>query len=128
MMKRSLTVLLVVTAAIAAIGCSSSSGGAGGSAGSGGGGDGTFSCTETANNLCTQLLVPSSGVSAEMQTCKTIEMGTSGTGCSTTGLVGCCKPSSSDPSQEEQCYYSASDESVYMNLCSMMGRTWSTSI
>jgi hypothetical protein len=104
--------------------CSSSSGGG---SGSGPGGGVTFSCNASAANLCTQLLVPSSEVSSEASSCMQSEMGTPGTGCPTTGLVGCCKFANND-ADEEQCYYSATAASAGMSVCTSMKGTWGTTL
>ena len=107
--------------------------GAAGAPGAGGGGGSagnvTFSCYET-GELCTQILVLPSEVSAEQTTCAgSLESGTSGTGCPTAGLLGCCLPPATDPSHEEQCFYDASSLSIDMQLCSgMAGHTWSTTM
>jgi hypothetical protein len=119
--------------ALAGIGCGSSSGGSDAKTGAGGGGGSagsvTFSCYET-GELCTQILVLPSEVSAEQTTCAgPLEGGTSGTGCPTAGLLGCCLPPATDPSHEEQCFYDASSLSIDMQLCTgMAGHTWSTSM
>ncbi len=96
--------------------CSSSS--------TGGEGIVTFSCTQTAASLCTQLEVPASEVAAETETCTGIEGGTAGTGCSATGVAGCCKDPS-NPSAEEQCYYGASAAMTGKSACTSKGATWS---
>lgn len=98
----------------------------GSAGGSGGGAVGavTFSCN-VPNEFCTQLLVQSSGVSAEQQQCTSLQSGTSGTGCPTDGLLGCCQPKAGDASHEEQCYYDAAEVSVAMGLCQT---TWTTSM
>lgn len=103
-----------------------SGGKAGGTGGTGGGSAGavTFSCY-VPNELCTELLVQPSGVSAEQQQCTNLQSGTSGTGCPTAGLLGCCQPKASDASHEEQCYYDASEVSVAMGLCMT---TWTTTM
>lgn len=132
--------------ALAGVGCGGSSsggsdaeagagaagaGGAAGAAGAGGSSAGnvTFSCYET-GELCTQILVLPSEVSAEQTACAgALESGTSGTGCPTAGLLGCCLPPATDPSHEEQCFYDASSLSIEMQLCSgMAGHTWSTTM
>jgi hypothetical protein len=133
--------LLALVVALAGDGCGSSAPGGDGGAGSGGPGGGgagaggsgtagavTFSCT-VAGSLCTELLVPPSGVAAENQQCTTLQNGTSGTGCPTAGLVGCCLPSASDPSHQETCYYDASSATLDMQLCgAMTGHSWSTTM
>jgi hypothetical protein len=126
MTMRSLTFGTLAAVAIATFGCSGSGSGSGGGGGSAGSGQGsaTVSCTVASASLCTQILVPSSSVSSENSECTSIQMGTTGTGCSTTGLVGCCKEMAG-ASQETQCYYSAADESVDKSLCSTMKGTWS---
>jgi hypothetical protein len=73
--------------------------------------------------LCTQILVPTSGVAAENSTCTGMEMGTPGTGCSTKGIVGCCVDKAS-AAQEVQCYYSAMNASLDQGLCTKSGKTW----
>jgi hypothetical protein len=88
----------------------------------------TFSCTMAASGECNQLLIPSSGptLTTEQSNCKETG-GTSGTGCSTSGIVGCCQPLSSDASHSEQCYYQAAAEvSIYQAACTHTGHTWST--
>ena len=112
--------------------CSSGSGGGGGGAGAAGGGGGgsgggtvLFSCDEP-GIACTQLLVAPSEVTTEQQTCSGVEHGTPGTGCSTTGIVGCCK-STNNPSQEEQCYYSAQEATIGKGLCTGT-KVWSNTI
>jgi hypothetical protein len=128
MMTRS-SIFGVFAVVLAAMGCSGNGGGGGGAAGSGGAdGSGTdtttASCTVAASGLCTQILVPSSSVSEENTQCTTIQKGTTGTGCSTTGLLGCCKEPSG-ASQETQCYYLAQNLSIDKSLCSTMKGTWS---
>jgi hypothetical protein len=125
---RSVTFGALAAVAIAAFGCSGSGGGGGGSGGSGGSGSGSTTVSCTTSTLCTQIVVPSSGVSTENSTCTGVEMGKPGTGCSTTGLVGCCKLASSGESQEEQCYYSAEEESEDKSLCATMKGTWSATL
>ena len=102
--------------------CSSGSGGSGS-----GSGTVTFSCNASAANLCTQLLVPSSEVSSESSSCTESEKGTPGTGCPTTGVVGCCTFTSGG-SDEVQCYYSASVAMAGMSACSSEQGTWSTTL
>jgi hypothetical protein len=114
-----------------AIGCSGGGGGgADGASGASGGGTVTFSCTVTGAALCTQLLIPATGptLGQEQQQCTQLQNGTSGTGCATTGLVGCCLPRANNPSKEEQCYYSATEAMTGMTLCTTMNRTWSTTM
>jgi hypothetical protein len=104
--------------------------GADGAAGTAGGaGTATFSCTLAASDLCTQLIIPSTGPTQgqEQQQCTTLENGVSGTGCAPTGLVGCCHSPSSNPSKEEQCYYSASAATTGMSICNN-GKTWSSTL
>jgi hypothetical protein len=99
------------------------------SSGSGNGsGSETYSCTIASQSLCTQLLVPTSGstLATEQQQCTNDEQGTNGTGCASAGLVGCCKPLATDPSKEEQCFYSASAASIGQTTCSLGNKTWST--
>jgi hypothetical protein len=118
--SRTLAVIAVavVTASVA---CSSSSSEGGGTGGSG---TVTFSCYVASQSLCTQILAPPSAVSSEQSTCTNMEQGTPGTGCLTTGLVGCCKLGGS--SDEEQCYYSAEEASTGMAACTGAGVSWST--
>lgn len=134
--------LAALLAAMAGGGCGSSSsggsdagtgaggkgtaGGGGSAGGTGGGSAGavTFSCY-VPNELCTQLLVQPSGVGAEQQQCTNLQSGTSGTGCPTAGLLGCCQPKASDASHEEQCYYDATEVSIAMGLCQT---TWTTTM
>lgn len=104
--------------------------GADGAAGTtGGSGTATFWCTVAASDLCTQLLIPSTGptLGQEQQQCTTLENGVSGTGCATSGLVGCCHSPASNPSKEEQCYYSPSAATTGMSLCNN-GKTWSATL
>lgn len=105
-------------------------GGSGGAGGSSGVGTEMFSCTLSDGSLCTQLIIPSTSAarSAEQSTCTTQENGTSGMGCATTGIVGCCLPKASNPSKEEQCVYTAMEASVVMGLCTSKGQTWSTTM
>lgn len=105
-------------------------GAAGGAGGSGGGGTEISSCTLSDGSLCTQLIIPATSAarSEEQSTCTTKENGTSGMGCATTGIVGCCLPKASDPSKEEQCVYTAMEASVVMGLCTSKGQTWSTTM
>jgi hypothetical protein len=105
-------------------GASAGSNGSAGGTGGGSAGAVTFSCY-VPNELCTQLLVQSSGVSAEQQQCTSLQSGTSGNGCPTAGLLGCCQPKASDASHEEQCYYDAATVSVAMGLCQT---TWTTTM
>src|ERR1700690_1420123 len=120
---------------------SSGSGGSSGSAGKGGAAGGAaagstgqsgaelFSCTVTASSLCTQLLIPSTGstLSTEQQTGTTTESGTSGMGCASAGVVGCCLPKTSGPSKEEECYYSAATAAIGQGICTSP-HTWSTAM
>ena len=76
--------------------------------------------------MCVELLVPTSGVAAETSTCTGTQKGTPGTGCPTAGLVGCCK-STSNPSNEEDCYYGAMEASVGMSICKGT-HVWSTTM
>jgi hypothetical protein len=91
----------------------------------------TFSCTVAASGYCTQLLIPSSGstLASEQSNCKILG-GTSGSGCSASGIIDCCKPSAKDSSQEEECYYQAasSELSFYQEACTGKGLTWSTTM
>jgi hypothetical protein len=107
---------------------STSEGGGGFSSGSNSGGSGrmTFSCTVFGGGLCTQLVMPSSAAALGTwdQDC-TSEGGTSGMGCVAAGLVGCCQPLASDPSQTEQCYYDASLAMTGQQACSLQNRAWS---
>ena len=101
--------------------------GSGGSGGAGGGGAGTsgtvmYSCLG-ADEICTQMLVQPSDVSANRQECTNHQGGTVGTGCPTAGLVGCCQASASDPSRAESCFYNATEASAAMGLCTT---TWVT--
>jgi hypothetical protein len=48
-------------------------------------------------------------------------------GCATAGIVGCCLPNPSDPSHEEQCYYSAAAASIGQAICKSP-HTWSTTM
>jgi hypothetical protein len=132
---RSVTFGALAAVVIAAFGCSGSSGGGGGSAGTSGSagaggsagtgsGSETVSCTVAASGLCTQELVPTSSVAGENSQCTSLQMGTTGTGCSTTGLIGCCKEAAGE-SQETQCYYIAANESTDKSLCTTMKGTWS---
>ena len=111
-------------------GAAGAAGAAGGAGGSSGGGTEIFSCTLSDGSLCTQLIIPSTGstLSTEQSQCTTIQNGTSGMGCATTGIVGCCLPKAGDASKEEQCAYTANEASVVMGLCTNKGQTWSTTM
>jgi hypothetical protein len=113
------------TAAGGAPGSAGSTGTAG-TTGAGGAAAGavTFSCY-VPNSLCTQLLVQPSGVAAEQTQCTNLQSGTSGTGCPTAGIIGCCQPKAGDASHEEQCYYDATEASLEMGLCKT---TWTTTL
>jgi hypothetical protein len=119
---------VLATVSMLALACSGSGGGGGsaGAGGSGGSGTETFSCTQS--GLCTQILVPSSGVSGETSSCTNIQKGTPGTGCSTKDLTGCCT-GLGGPSDETQCYYNATSIQLttYQGLCKTMKGTWSKS-
>lgn len=131
MYVRQISVFLTIS--LISLGGCSSSGGSVSDGGTGSGGNAgppgaeLFSCTITASGSCTQLLIPSTGstLSTEQQTCTTTQNGTSGKGCATAGLIGCCLPKPSDPSQEEQCYYSADAASVGQAICTSP-HIWST--
>ena len=111
-------------------GTGGSDGAAGGAGGASGVGTEISSCTLSDGSLCTQLIIPStsSARSAEQSQCTMIQNGTSGMGCATTGIVGCCLPKASNPSKEEQCVYTAMEASVVMGLCTSKGQTWSTTM
>ena len=89
----SLGVLLVVWGLVVNCG-SGGTGGTDGAAGSSGVGTEISSCTLSDGSLCTQLIIPStsSARSAEQSQCTTLQNGTSGMSCATTGIVGCCLP------------------------------------
>jgi hypothetical protein len=109
-------------------------GGGGGADASGGtsGGAGTevYSCTLSDGSLCTQLIIQSTAtaLSAEKAQCTDLQSGTSGTGCATTGIVGCCLPKAGDASKNEQCVYTTAEASIVMGLCTNKGQTWSTTM
>jgi hypothetical protein len=104
------------------------SGGAGGT--SGGAGTEVYSCTLSDGSLCTQLIIQSTAtaLNAEQSQCTTLQGGTSGKGCATTGIVGCCLPKASDASKNEQCVYTTAEASIVMGLCTNKGQTWSTTM
>jgi len=109
----------VVATAAAAMGCS----------GGGAAADqtpATVSCTIASENICTQIVAPEDEVSAENMTCTTIESGTPGTGCSTSGLVGCCHQTSTGEAAEVECYYNASTAMTGQMTCTAQHGTWST--
>jgi hypothetical protein len=129
MAKRSGFVALVflILSGLVVAGCGS---GGSTSTNDSGAGPGTmlYSCTQAAAGFCTQLIIPSSGstLSTEQATCAN-EGGTSGTGCSTVGIAGCCLPKAGDASKEEQCFYDADQISIDMLECTS-GHAWSTTM
>jgi hypothetical protein len=106
--------VVAVAALLASIGGCGSSGGSGDAV--------TFSCNQSSASICVQILVPSSELSAEQSTCTNVESGTPGTGCPTTGLIGCCKQTI-DVGTEDECYYDASLAMMFKASCK---GTWST--
>ena len=73
---------------------------------------------------CSQVSVPASEASAEMQSCMS-GGGTPGTSCPTAGLAGCCTVTSGGVSAEA-CYYMAASASQDQSACTSSGGTWST--
>lgn len=105
----------------------SGSGGSGGSSGSGSGSDGgptevTISCTT--GMLCQQWLVSSEDGGQTMfdQSCSGKDGGTLGTGCSTSGLAGCCTYVT-----VTECFYDPATAMAFMPSCiAPGGGTWSS--
>jgi hypothetical protein len=85
----------------------------------------TFSCTQSSANLCTQIVVPQAEVDSEQTVCTGMESGTPGTGCSTSGLIGCCVAGGTGEAAETQCYYSKDTAMSGQSVCTEEGGTWS---
>ena len=120
-MARCARVSWAVAAWVAALAACSSSGGGPGN------GMVTFSCNAPVAGICTQLPVPAAEVSSESSSCTESEKGTPGTGCPSTGIVGCCKYTGANAG-EEQCYYDATVAQAGMGSCTSMMGTWSTTM
>jgi hypothetical protein len=117
---------LVWLGAATGLSCSSPGGAAGGNDGGGdtgassGGSDAvTFSCTQAALFVCTEVLAPASKMAAEQEACVG-EPGTFGAGCSRLGAFGCCAQG-----EDTQCYYSVAEAMIAKSICSGAGMTWS---
>jgi hypothetical protein len=74
---------------------------------------------------CTGYTGPASEASTYQQACMS-EGGTSGTGCPTASLVGCCKTTAGTVTSEA-CYYDAQTGNAAMMGCTGTSEMWSTS-